>query len=60
MRRLIIRSLLVSINFVYTKSYLKEVIDGYSQPIGVDLKTSKTDIFGKNLNNKLAPPCPVE
>ena len=38
-RRIIIRSLLVIINFVYTKKYLKEVIAGYSQtPAGTPNK----------------------
>lgn len=30
-RRIVIRSLLVIINFIYTKKYLKDVIAGYSQ-----------------------------
>jgi hypothetical protein len=30
MRRIIIRSLLVILNFVYTKKYLKDVIAGFS------------------------------
>lgn len=47
MRRLVIRSLLVSFNFIYTKKYLKQTIDDFSQPTGIDIK-SKNDIFGKS------------
>jgi hypothetical protein len=38
LRRIIIKSLLVVLNFVYSKKYLKDVISGLAQPMTVDTK----------------------
>lgn len=45
LRRIIIKSLLVILNFVYSKKYLKDIISGYSQPIGAAYDPTETDIF---------------
>jgi|TARA_B110001450_G_C17158471_1_gene294191 hypothetical protein len=48
LRRIIIKSLLVILNFVYTKKYLKDIIAGYSQPAGSDAKATRDDIVGSS------------
>ena len=59
-RRIIIKSLLVILNFVYSKKYLKDVIAGYSHPKALDTKPTSTDIFGSNIYVGTSVKCVME
>lgn len=60
LRRIIIKSLLVVLNFVYSKKYLKDIIAGYSQPVGVENKQSRTEILGGKKQASSSTHCPME
>ena len=60
LRRIIIKSMLVILNFVYSKKYLKEIIAGYSQPAAADTKATKQDIFGGSKQIKPSSRCVLE
>jgi hypothetical protein len=64
LRRIIIKSILVIINIVYSKKYLKDVIAGYSKPHisnpDQQEEPSQTNIFaGQNLE-KSSYSCEIE
>jgi hypothetical protein len=52
--------MLVILNFVYSKKYLKEIIAGYSQPAAADTKATKQDIFGGSKQIKPSSRCVLE
>jgi len=60
LRRIIIKSVLVILNFVYSKRYLKDTIAGYCQPGNLDAKPSSTDIFGGSKKVKQSNHCVME
>jgi hypothetical protein len=51
LRRIIIKSILVILNFIYSKKYLKDIIAGYSQP-NIGIGEMKSDIFPDKMGTK--------
>lgn len=58
LRRIIIKSLLVVLNFVYSKKYLKDVISSLAQPMTVDTKPHSGS--GGKKQASAAAKCPME